>query len=240
MAAVLVALVASACGSGVTTIAEDRALEPVTLEASPVEASPVDAAQPAPGGGHEYGATLEEWTAVEQAAAEASVVDDEASVDVGRSDYAEIEWQDLIPAGASGEELMARFEDRLAAVEPGSEEATALFEEIQAAYNPEAVNVELDGQQIRLAGFVAPLTYDDDIVTEFLLVPTFGACVHVPPPPPNQTILVAVDKADGLAVDDTWGAIWVEGTLSIDSATTDLAAASYKISNATSGVYSEF
>lgn len=225
-AAVLVAFLATACGSSTTAITADGSLQapaPVPLGTEPIES--------AQAGDHQFGATIEEWSETEQAAS--------SSADIGRPDYAEIEWPDLIPAGSSGEEVMARFEQRLDAADPQSAEAESLWEQIQAEYNPEAVNTDLNGQKIRLAGFVAPLTYDDDVVTEFLLVPTFGACIHVPPPPPNQTIMVTVERDDGLSIDDTWGAVWVEGTLVIEASTTSLAAASYTITNATSGVYGD-
>ena len=47
-----------------------------------------------------------------------------------------------------------------------------------------------NGKQVRIAGFVVPLVFDQTEVNEFLLVPFVGACIHVPPPPPNQMILV--------------------------------------------------
>lgn len=84
------------------------------------------------------------------------------------------------------------------------------------------------------------MTYDEDIVTEFLLVPYFGACIHVPPPPPHQTVLVTVDRDSGLTIEAAWGAVWVAGTLKVSSATTDLATASYTITDATSGVYDDY
>jgi len=148
-----------------------------------------------------------------------------------------IEWEDLIPPGQSGDEIFARYEERLNTIEPGTPEATALYEEFQAEFDPVAVNPELEGKEIRLAGFVAPLTYDGELVVEFLLVPTFGACIHVPAPPPNQTVMVSVEK--GLTVEEAWGAIWVEGTMVLESSSTDLADASYRIDNATSGTYGD-
>lgn len=54
---------------------------------------------------------------------------------------------------------------------------------------------ELDQQRVRIPGFVVPLTYDEDQrVLEFFLVPYFGACIHMPPPPPNQIIHVKAAK----------------------------------------------
>jgi hypothetical protein len=58
----------------------------------------------------------------------------------------------------------------------------------------ESVVRELDGRLVRLAGYVVPLEYAGTRVTEFLLVPFAGACVHVPPPPPNQIVHVRLDN----------------------------------------------
>jgi len=218
---VLVAMMASACGiSGLET----------TSDFADGSAAGAD-------NGPEYGSSLEEFG---HALTLADREPKEQSADAPPSDYAEIAWGDLIPPGFSGAEIYARYEDRLAELEIGSAEASAVYDEMQAEFSSDAVNPELDGQKIRLAGFVAPLTFVDEVVTEFLLVPTYGACIHVPPPPPNQTIMVTVDAANGLTTDEAWGAVWVEGTLAIDAQDTDLATASYTLTGATSGVYTDF
>lgn len=250
-ALVLLALLATACGSATASTEQSLALDNTNSGAvanSGAESSaPIPPAGESPAtdttetaaqrptsapetGGHQYGSTLAEWAGD----------DGQQGTALGESGYAEIAWEDLIPPGSSGEELMAQFEDELDAVTPGSDEAVALWTEIQEAYNPEAVNTDLNGENIVLAGFVAPLTYDGEIITEFLLVPTFGACIHVPPPPPNQTIMVSLDKENGLSIDDSWGAVWVEGTLVIESGDSDLGATSYTITQAASGPYTSF
>jgi hypothetical protein len=72
----------------------------------------------------------------------------------------------------------------------------------------------LDGKRIRMPGFVVPLDDADEEGAEFLLVPYYGACVHTPPPPPNQMAFVQMvgKKAVKLALFD---AVWMEGTLRI-------------------------
>ncbi len=190
----------------------------------------------------EYGASLEEWA---EAVSPETAEDDDGearAVNDYPEGYEEVAWEDLLPPGFSSDEIYARYEDRLAALEDGSPEADAIFTEMQAEYdsNSGAINTDLDGTKINLAGFVAPLSFDEEIITEFLLVPYFGACIHVPAPPPNQTILVTVDEASGLTLEDTWGAVWVAGTITVDQATTDLATASYTMIDATSGIYDEY
>ena len=57
-----------------------------------------------------------------------------------------------------------------------------------------AVVPELDGKRVRIGGYVVPLDFEATNVKEFLLVPFVGACIHVPPPPPNQIIYVKSAK----------------------------------------------
>lgn len=73
---------------------------------------------------------------------------------------------------------------------------------------------KLDGKRVRIPGFIVPLDDADEQGAEFLLVPYYGACVHTPPPPPNQMAFVSMTdgKQVKLALFD---AIWMEGTLRI-------------------------
>lgn len=72
----------------------------------------------------------------------------------------------------------------------------------------------LDGQRVRIPGFIVPLDDAIDEDAEFLLVPYYGACVHTPPPPPNQMAFVTMTggRSVKLALFD---AVWMEGTLRI-------------------------
>ena len=186
----------------------------------------------------EYGASLDEFLELSPDAAETTEY--EAPVATPPPDgFREVTWEDLIPPGSSGAEISARFDERIAEVEPGSPEADEIFAELQAEYDNQPVNPELAGEDIQLAGFVAPLNYSGELITEFLLVPYFGACIHVPPPPVNQTVMVTLAEGEGLSIDDSWGAVWVVGTLTVDGADTDLATAGYTITGAQTGVYDQ-
>ncbi len=72
---------------------------------------------------------------------------------------------------------------------------------------------KLDGKLVRVPGFIVPLDDFQDEVTEFLLVPYFGACVHTPPPPPNQLVFVRISK--GKQRVSLFEPVWIEGRLSI-------------------------
>jgi hypothetical protein len=73
---------------------------------------------------------------------------------------------------------------------------------------------KLDGMKVRVPGFIVPLDDADVEGAEFLLVPYYGACVHTPPPPPNQMAFVQMmgKKSVKLGLFD---AVWMEGTLKI-------------------------
>ncbi|RUO27942.1 DUF3299 domain-containing protein [Aliidiomarina sedimenti] len=86
---------------------------------------------------------------------------------------------------------------------------------------------ELDGQTVRIPGYVVQLEGDDRSVTEFLLVPYFGACIHVPPPPPNQ--IIHVRFPEGVPYATTYDAVWVEGTIKVDRSESDIAVTGYVI-----------
>jgi hypothetical protein len=86
----------------------------------------------------------------------------------------------------------------------------------------------LDGQAVRLPGYIVPLDYSPaGIHTAFLLVPYFGACIHSPPPPPNQ--IVYVESEPGVAIENPWGAFVAEGVLAARRKDTDIGDAAYTL-----------
>ncbi|MCA0937152.1 DUF3299 domain-containing protein [Vibrio alginolyticus] len=67
---------------------------------------------------------------------------------------------------------------------------------------------------IKLVGFLVPLEMTGLEVTQFILVPTAGACIHTPPPPVNQTILV--EFPEGYEMSSLYTPVWVTGDLKAD------------------------
>ena len=88
-----------------------------------------------------------------------------------------------------------------------------------------AVVPELDGKRVRIGGYVVALDFDATKIKEFLLVPFVGACIHVPPPPPNQIIYVKADE--GFEVTGQFDPVYVTGTLKTARQFTGLAATGY-------------
>lgn len=77
----------------------------------------------------------------------------------------------------------------------------------------ESVVTELNNKPVIMPGFVLPLEYAGTKVTEFLLVPWVGACIHTPPPPANQIIHVVVDKNHARESKGLFEPVSVTGTM---------------------------
>jgi hypothetical protein len=73
----------------------------------------------------------------------------------------------------------------------------------------------LNGKEVKIPGFIVPLEDYEEEGAEFLLVPYFGACVHTPPPPPNQMVYVRMQGGKKLKF-GWWDPVWMEGTLKIE------------------------
>ena len=71
----------------------------------------------------------------------------------------------------------------------------------------------LDGQEVRLPGYVLPLEFGGEAVSEFFLVPYVGACIHTPPPSANQIVLVKLQQSYKL--NELYDAVWVTGRMKI-------------------------
>ncbi|MCQ8889410.1 MULTISPECIES: DUF3299 domain-containing protein [Pseudoalteromonas] len=127
----------------------------------------------------------------------------------------EIFWEDLIPKGH------VQIDTQAQANHEGSEQNW-----VQPDLDAPVVKA-LDGQSVSLPGFVVPLEGDSEVITEFLLVPYFGACIHVPPPPPNQIVHVTIKG--GVPIDSLYDAIVVTGIISTQSWSGEIAQVGYKM-----------
>lgn len=135
-------------------------------------------------------------------------------------------WEDMIPPDAP---VIA---PQTAPIHDLSKLSDALAMEsapAAAQAEPHAPVVKaLDGKQVRLPGYIVPLEVSEEgRVTEFLLVPYFGACIHVPPPPSNQ--IVHVTSELGVKVDELYQPYWIEGPMQAKSSTSELAEAGYQM-----------
>jgi hypothetical protein len=141
----------------------------------------------------------------------------------------QLEWKDLLPADER---------DQASLSPPTPLHDYLLGEDGPAARQPtnSRVNPALDGRLVRLPGFIVPLEIDaEGRVTEMFLVPYFGACIHVPPPAPNQIVYVVL--AEPLPLDSMNDAFWVTGRMKATSRSTRLGISAYVVSDATTEKY---
>ena len=141
-------------------------------------------------------------------------------------EFTELDWDTLIPDDWRPDKLMAEYPiDEMSDDDPRAEE---LMRKLKVLWDASPVVPDLDGKQIKLPGFVVPLEMDAESIGEFLLVPYYGACIHVPPPPSNQTVYV--QTAEGAEYHgELFDTVWVSGTLKVEAISSDLAEAGYRI-----------
>ena len=138
------------------------------------------------------------------------------------ADIRTLRWPDLMPAHLADTPIRppAVDHDGPAALEQFSPWGDLPIEDMLVG--------ELDGLQVRLAGYIVPLGLNAaQRIDEFLLVPYFGACIHVPPPPPNQ--VVHVTSSVGLDPARMHMAWVVEGAMKVTTRRSTLADAGYTI-----------
>ena len=154
------------------------------------------------------------------------------------SKYKELEWDQLIPE--SELEMMKQMSSLLTnphqPIDPNADISDDINDAIQQASDPDmqglmnSINVrpELNDQAVSIPGFIVPIEVNDEnAITEFFLVPYFGACIHVPPPPPNQIIFVRYNK--GLQIDVIWMPFQIKGTLFTEMVENDMAVSAYTL-----------
>ena len=114
----------------------------------------------------------------------------------------------------------------------------SLTDPYQKALVSTDVKKEMNGKAIKIPGFIVPLDFSSEKeIKNFFLVPYFGACIHVPPPPPNQIIYVSSEKPFQLK--NLYDPYWISGTLKTTSVTNDLAIAAYSMVMKTMEIYEE-
>ena len=141
------------------------------------------------------------------------------------SAYKEVEWDELMPEGWRKKVILELTRMRrygsLTDGDPRADEAYARLKKTWDAAPPTKTYI---GKPIRIAGYVVPLDAERMQSSDFLLVPYFGACVHSPPPPANQIILIKPPKGSRFR---TMDAIWVEGILTEGKTSSEVGTSTY-------------
>lgn len=147
-----------------------------------------------------------------------------------------ITWDDLLPTHWANEiKLQMAAVGRLGFLVDGSEQANEAMQQLRKKWDNAPIDPTHINSAIRIAGYVVSLDANRKQISEFLLVPYFGACIHLPPPPANQIILVRLKKPTSkLASMDT---VWVQGTLREARVDTGLAVTGYTLEGSISEPY---
>ena len=142
-----------------------------------------------------------------------------ASAAATDKEYRELAWEDLLPEGTP--QFVPDHSAPMDQVQP-------LFGD--KPLPPAGIVTELNDQAVRIPGFIVPLDVNGDDIRTFLLVPYFGACIHLPPPPPNQIVYVTFD--DPVQVESIWEPVWVNGTMITQGHRSNVGEAGYTLQGA--------
>jgi uncharacterized protein len=153
--------------------------------------------------------------------------------------YSTIEWTDLLPpddlkALENRPEFIDNIEEGSSADDLANAssqltvEQSAAWQRYEAALTSTRTRPEFEGRQVRIPGFVVPLDFDEQQkVSEFFLVPFFGACIHVPPPPPNQ--IIHIQLSTPYQMESIYDPVWLTGTLHLETTSKDIGESSYSL-----------
>jgi uncharacterized protein len=143
-------------------------------------------------------------------------------------------WEDLIPKGW---DPMAVFQNRPPGpIVEGSPREIEMMKELRRIWDEAPTRKELDGAGVRLPGYVVPLEQANGEVSEFLLVPYFGACIHSPPPPANQIVHVRLAKPRALRTMDV---VWAGGRMATQRRDSPMGSSGYTLNGAAVEFYRE-
>lgn len=141
----------------------------------------------------------------------------------------DIKWQDLIPKDwRPRTRLLGR---KFQSMNDNDPQALAFMQELQKEWDEAPTSPAMNGRSVRLPGYLVPLEEVKGELKELLLVPYYGACIHVPPPPANQIVHVILAKpASGFRTMDP---VWISGKLVTSRQETDMATTGYRMDGAT-------
>lgn len=146
-----------------------------------------------------------------------------------------IGWNDLTPPDWDPFKEFKQLD--LMAYQDGDPRLQPLLRKMREIWDNAPVNPAMVGQSVRIPGYVVPLEESRAGISEFLLVPYFGACIHSPPPPANQ--IVHVRMRSPLRNTRSMATVWVSGTLSVVRSETYMGAASWRMDDAQAAPYAD-
>jgi len=146
------------------------------------------------------------------------------------SEITTLYWEDLIPDDFVQPEnpFATMSQEEVDKLLDGSDESNARLNQLQEDFNYAPVVDELDGMRVKIPAYVTPLEFDGQTrMSEFLLVPYVGACMHTPPPPANQVVHANSDEV--VEFKNIYDPIWAIGTIRAETVQSDLAESGYRL-----------
>lgn len=95
---------------------------------------------------------------------------------------------------------------------------------------------DLNGKEVEIAAYIVPLEDNMQEADEFLLVPYFGACVHTPPPPPNQMVYVKMKDRKTVKI-GWWDPVLFKGVIRLKQTESVYGASYYEMEGIDSKPY---
>jgi uncharacterized protein len=136
-------------------------------------------------------------------------------------------WDSLMPKDWDPMKQFREFGAGAGVIDDASPKARNLMRELREVWDNAPTNTQMNGERVRLPGYIVPLEEAHGELKEFLLVPYYGACIHSPPPPSNQIVhVVSPQPLKGLRSMD---AVWVSGTLKVQRQDSAMGVAGYQI-----------
>ncbi|MEL7231651.1 MAG: DUF3299 domain-containing protein [Pseudomonadota bacterium] len=151
----------------------------------------------------------------------------QAELERDLSAYRELLWEELMPPGEE-EKLAQIYQQQMMMLYSSGPIMEGSAADAMVQIGTFNTVPELNETKIRIPGYTVPFEYGSNAqITEFLLVPYYGACIHAPPPPPNQTIYVIAEEP--IRLRDLAQAVWINGTIFTEIQESELADAAYTI-----------
>jgi hypothetical protein len=162
---------------------------------------------------------------LDQTALAQTAAADKPATTSAKTSFRELTWDDLTPKDW---DPLKQFRDmNFGALSDADPKAIAMLQRMRETWDNAPTNSALDGQNVRIPGYLVPLDETKDGLIQFLLVPYFGACIHTPPPPSNQIIEVRPKQpVKGFRPMDT---VWISGTLRTLRSETYMGTSSYRM-----------
>ncbi|WP_295639484.1 DUF3299 domain-containing protein [uncultured Methylibium sp.] len=145
------------------------------------------------------------------------------------ADVRDLPWEELVPKGW---DPMAGFKrpPNMGLMSDADPRMQELMRALRESWDQAPTRPELDGKAVQISGYLVPLEQARGEVSEFLLVPYFGACIHTPPPPANQIVHVLPARpAKGLRAMEV---VTVRGKLSVARSDSAMGVSAYRIDGA--------